>query len=88
MIVTPDFLNEMKKVDSFFLAIRLNMNAINLISSFVFLKYTIFEKEKYKKIRRLEIYFLILNFVSMILQIFLHLRIKHVITLFILAAFP
>lgn len=79
IITTPDFLNELKKVDDIFLGIRLNMNAINFICSIIFLKYTIFDKEKYMKIRRLEKYFLIINLISIIIQILLHLRIRHVI---------
>lgn len=75
---TPDFLNETKKVDDIFLGIRLNINAINFICSIIFIKYALFEREKYLKIRRLEKYTMIANIITYIIQIILHFRIQHV----------
>ena len=57
------------------------MNAINFISALVFLKYSIFDKEKYVKLRRLEKYFITINIISIVIQLLLHLRIRHVINL-------
>jgi hypothetical protein len=78
IINTQDFSNETKKVDDFFLGIRLNMNAINFISALIFCKYALFDREKFNKIIRLEKYVIIVNLISWIIQLLLHLRIKHV----------
>jgi hypothetical protein len=75
---TQDFQNEARKVDDIFLGIRLNINAINFISAIVFIKYALFDREKYVKIRRLEKFVMIVNGLSWIIQIILHLRIRHV----------
>lgn len=78
IINTQDFENETKKVDDIFLGIRLNINAINFLSATVFTKYAICDREKYTKIRRLERYVIIVNVISLCVQMLLHLRVKHV----------
>jgi hypothetical protein len=78
IINTQDFTNEQKKVDDIFLGIRLNINAINFLSSIIFIKYTLCEREKWIKIRRLDKYVIIVNMISWIIQVILHLRIQHV----------
>ncbi len=80
IIKTPDFLNETRKVDEIFLGIRLNMNAINFISAFIFIKYTLCNKEKLLRIMRIEMYSIVINVVSFLLQIILHLRIQHLLS--------
>jgi hypothetical protein len=78
IINTQDFTNEQKKVDDIFLGIRLNINAINFLSSMIFIKYVFCEREKWIKIRKLEKYVIIVNLISWVIQVILHLRIQHV----------
>lgn len=79
---TQDFQNETRKVDDIFLGIRLNINAINFLSAIIFIKYALFDREKYTKIRRLEKFVIIINAISWVVEIVLHLRIRHVKILF------
>jgi len=78
IINNQDFKNETRKIDDLFLGIRLNIDAINFISVLVFTKYSLFDKEKYLKIQRLEKYVMIINLISFCIQMLLHLRIRHV----------
>ena len=78
ILKTRDFLNESRKVDEIFLGIRLNINAINFFSGLIFIKFLICDKEKYKKITRIEQYSIYANVIFLLIQIFLHFRIQHV----------
>lgn len=78
LMYSRDFLNEYRKIDDVFLGLRLNINAINFIMCSIFIKYSIFNREKARGMKRLEKYVLIFNFVAFVVQIGLHLRIRHV----------
>ncbi len=78
ILKTRDFLNESRKVDDIFLGIRLNINAINFFSGLIFIKFLLFDKEKYKKITRIQQYSIYANVISLLIQVFLHFRIQHV----------
>jgi hypothetical protein len=60
------------------MGIRLNMNAVNFISALIFIKYSVFDKQKYNKILRLEKYLIILNILVLIILKLLHYKIEDV----------
>lgn len=78
LMYSRDFINERRKIDDVFFGLRLNVNAINFILTMIFIKYSIFNRDKAIKMKRLEKYVLIVNFVAFVVQIGLHLRIRHV----------
>jgi hypothetical protein len=60
------------------MGLRLNMNAINFISALIFIKYSVFDKQKYNKILRLEKYLIILNILVLVILKLLHYKIEDV----------
>jgi len=78
IIDAQDFTNEAKKIDDIFFGIRLNINAINFISSVMLIKKVVYDREKFVKIRRLQKYVIFINIISWAVQGFLHFRVQHV----------
>ena len=78
-MTTQDFLNEADKVDGLYLGIRLNLNAVNIVTILIILKIAVFNMEKINKMRKIILLLIVFNFCLLLILGLLHLRVRHVL---------
>lgn len=75
----PDYMNGESKVDGVYFGIRFTANVVNIIISLLLIKYHWFEINKMSISSKMEVIAIIINVLSLIAEIILHLRIKHLV---------